>query len=167
MLSYFTKRLLFFVRGGHQVCWAAVNAPVILAVDGDVLVDLLLRYDALFATPTGLSPQRSQCYQIRLLPGTPPVAVQPYRYAHGQKAELERQCEELLRQGVIRPSSLAYSAPVLLVKGDGSWRLCVDYRAQNSATVKDRFPVPMIEELLDELRGTMFFTKLDLRSGYH
>jgi hypothetical protein len=140
----------------------------VAAVVDDVLGDLLLRFEPLFVEPSGLPPQRHRCHQIRLVPGTPPVAVRPYRYAHHQKQELEQQCAAMLKQGVIRASSSAFAAPVLLVKkSDGSWRFCVDYRALNAVTIKDKFPIPVVEELLNELRGAKFFSKLDLRLGYH
>jgi hypothetical protein len=145
-----------------------VGVPPLLSINGEVLKDLLCRFDAVFTTPVGLPPVRPRNHQIRLLSGTTLVVVRPYRYAHLQKEELESQCTDMLHHGVIRPSSSTFSAPMLLVKKqDGSWHFCIDYWVLNSKMMKDKFSILIVKELLNKLCGVVFFTKLDLRSGYH
>ncbi|XP_008778947.2 uncharacterized protein LOC103698684 [Phoenix dactylifera] len=128
---------------------------------------LLEAHRGILEMPTALPPRRAFDHPILLKEESKPINVPPYRYAHFQKGEIERQVEDMLKQGIIRPSTSPFSSPVLLVrKKDGSWRFCTDYRALNEATIKDRFPIPTVDEMLDELHGAKFFTRLDLRAGY-
>jgi hypothetical protein len=130
--------------------------------------ELLKQYEDVFQAPTTLPPARVYDHQIPLLPNSVPVNSRPYRYSPQHKDEIEKQVRELLQAGLITHSTSPFASPVLLVlKKDGSWRFCVDYRKLNSMTIKNRFPMPLIDEILDELAGTKYFTKLDMRSGYH
>ena len=132
------------------------------------IVSILERFPAIFAEPSTLPPSRNIQHHIHLLPHTVPINVRPYRYPHFQKSEIERQISAMLTTGIIQPSHSPFSSPILLVKKkDGTWRCCVDYRALNAVTVKDRFPMPTIDELLDDLGRASWFSKLDLRQGFH
>jgi len=129
---------------------------------------LLDQFADVFETPSGLPPRRQYDHQIPLLPGARPVSIRPYRVAPALKTEIERQIQELLDQGVITHSNSGFASPVILVrKSDKTWRLVVDYRHLNALTIKGKYPLPVIDELLDELAGAQWFTKLDLRAGYH
>lgn len=97
-----------------------------------------------------------------------PVNSRPYRYSPEQKDEIEKQVGEMLRIGMVKPSLSLYASPVLLVKKtDGSWQFCVDYRKLNNITIKNKFPMPIVEELLEELASTKYFSRLDLQAGFH
>ncbi|KAL4017963.1 hypothetical protein IC575_021546 [Cucumis melo] len=116
----------------------------------------------------GLPPPREVDFAIELEPGTAPISRAPYRMAPAELKELKVQLQELLDKGFIRPSVSPWGAPVLFVKKkDGSMRLCIDYRELNKVTVKNRYPLPRIDDLFDQLQGATVFSKIDLRSGYH
>ncbi|KAL4368203.1 hypothetical protein GQ457_05G027960 [Hibiscus cannabinus] len=132
------------------------------------LAALLTEFASVFVPPQGLPPPRETDHAIHLQPMSKPVNVRPYRYPHFQKAEVERQVQHMLDNNLIRKSTSPFSSPVLLVKKkDGTWRFCVDYRALNAVTVKDKFPIPTADELFDELGTSQYFSKLDLLAGYH
>ncbi|KAL4030754.1 hypothetical protein IC575_009005 [Cucumis melo] len=116
----------------------------------------------------GLPPHREVDFAIELEPGTVPISRAPYRMAPAELKELKVQLQELLDKGFIRPSVSPWGAPVLFVKKkDGSMRLCIDYRELNKVTVKNRYPLPRIDDLFYQLQGATVFSKIDLWSGYH
>jgi hypothetical protein len=165
----------------HLLTFQPTNTPELTTVNKDKesfntllstlptkIQNILKLYPTIFQPPHGLPPQRSHDHQIPLQPNTTPINIKPYRYPHSQKEAMTTIIKDMLKDGIIKPSTSPYSSPVLLVrKKDGTWRFCVDYRALNAVTVRDRFPIPTIDELFDELGSASIFTKIDLRSGYH
>ena len=122
----------------------------------------------MFDTPKGLPPIRDHDHAIHLIPRSVSPNFRPYIYPYVQKREIECMIAKILEAGIIQPSQSSFYPPVVLVhKKDGSWRMCPDYRELNNLTIKDKFPIPVIDELLDELHGAIYFTKLDLCLGYH
>nr|GEU86592.1 putative reverse transcriptase domain-containing protein [Tanacetum cinerariifolium] len=116
----------------------------------------------------GLPSARPVEFHIDLISGAAPVARAPYRLASSEMKELSEQLQEIFNKGFIRPSSLPWGAPILFVKKkDGSFRMCIDYRELNKLTVKNRYPLPRIDDLFDQLQGSSIYSKIDLRSGYH
>jgi hypothetical protein len=133
-----------------------------------LLTAILEEFKVVFDDPHALPPMRHVSHCINTEPGARPPYRPMYRLTPLERAELERQVQELLRKGWIRPSVSPYGSPVLFVKKkDGSLRMCVDFRALNKQTVKNRYPLPKIDMLLDTLQGSTCFSSLDLHSGYH
>jgi hypothetical protein len=105
---------------------------------------------------------------IELLPGTPPISKWPYRMPMNELVGLKKQIAELQAKGFIRPSSSPWGAPVVFKeKKDGTKRMCVDYLSLNEVTIKNKYPLPRIDDLFDQMKGSSVFSKIDLRSGYH
>ncbi|XP_026410454.1 uncharacterized protein LOC113305651 [Papaver somniferum] len=129
---------------------------------------LLGTFADVFAEPTGLPPSRSLDHKIPLKHGSNPTSQRPYKCPFIYKSVVESLVSEILSSGVIQPIHSTFSAPILLVKKkDGTWHFFVDYRKLNDITAKDKFPIPLIKELLDELNGSVVFSRIDLRSGYY
>jgi hypothetical protein len=116
----------------------------------------------------GMPPDRDIEFIIELIPGTTPIAQRPYRMNPQELEELKKQLADMLSKGLICPSTSPWGSPVLLVdKQDGTIRLCVDYHKLNEVTIKNKYPLPKIEYLFDQLNGAKVFSKIDLRTGYH
>ena len=129
---------------------------------------LLDQHQSLFDEPTEMPPARAHDHTIDLIPGSTPPQQRTYRMSPLELKEVERQLQDYLAKGWIQPSSSSFGAPILFArKKDGTLRMCVDYRALNAISIKNRYPLPRIDELLDQLQGSTIFTALDLWSGYH
>jgi hypothetical protein len=116
----------------------------------------------------GMPPDTKVEFVIDLLPGTAPISKRPYRMSLEELKELNKHLTELQEAGYIHPSSSPWGAPILFVqKKDGSQRMCVDYRSLNDVTMKNKYPLPRVEDLFDQRRGARIFSKIDLRTGYH
>ena len=114
-----------------------------------------------------MPPDRDIDFCIDLEPGTRPISIPPYWIAPAELRELKAQLQELLSKGFIRPSASPWGAPVLFVKKDGSFRMCIYYRQLNKVTIKNKYPIPRIYDLFDQLQGACAFSKIYLKTGYH
>jgi len=125
-------------------------------------------FSEVFQEVPGLPTDRELKFAIELQPGTNPISKAPYRMAPKELEELKKQLQELLDKGLIQPSVSPWGGPVLFVKKkDGSLRLCIDYQEINRVTVKNKYPLPHIDDLFDQRARATVFSKIDLRSGYH
>ncbi|XP_044367478.1 uncharacterized protein [Triticum aestivum] len=160
----FAMSLQFMTQVSNYSCISTQPEPKIT----EEPLPVLEQYKELFTEPTNLPPTRECDHTIPLKEDTTPPNVRPYRVPHLQKNEMEQQIQLLLSRHIIQHSMSPYASPAILVrKKGGTWILCIDYRKLNAQTVKNKFPIPVIEDLLDELHGAAIFSKLDLRSGYH
>ncbi|GJT98801.1 putative reverse transcriptase domain-containing protein [Tanacetum coccineum] len=157
---------------GYNVFWAHITANKAEDKSEEKrLEDVPIVYEFLKVFPedlSGIPPVRQVEFQIDLVPGPAHIARAPYRLAPFKMKELSDQLPELSDKGFIRPSSSLWGAPVLFFKKkDGSFRMCIDYRELNKQTMKNCYPLPMIDDLFDQLQGSSVYSKIDLRLGYH
>ncbi|GKB23861.1 putative reverse transcriptase domain-containing protein, partial [Tanacetum coccineum] len=172
--SLFSINLMSLGHGSFDVIvgmdWLSQNKAVIVCHEKVVKIPLedsgILRVQGEHFS--GLPPQQQVEFRIDLVPGATLVVKSPYCLAPSEMQELSGQLQALQDKGFIRPSHSPWGAPVLFVKKkDGSFRMCIDYRELNKLTVKNRYPLPRIDDLFDQLQGSRYFSKIDLRSGYY
>ena len=157
---------------GHRVSTTELSAALESSVDPVEVArrSVLSSYKDVFPEelPPGLPPSREVDHRIELVPGAVPPSRPTFRLSATELVELKKQLEELTKSGFIQPSKSPFGAPILFVKKkDGTMRMCVDYRALNNITIKNSYPLPRVDELFDRLQGARYFSKIDLRSGYH
>ncbi|XP_021754918.1 uncharacterized protein LOC110720219 [Chenopodium quinoa] len=162
-------KLAKYMKKGHLVYFCSVrnmdHEEVTKPGDIEVVNEFL---DVFPDEILGMPPRREIDFTIDLVPGTTPISKAPYRMTPVEMSKLKEQLQDLLDKGYIRPSASPWGAPVLFVKKkDGSMRLCIDYRELNKVKIKNKYPLPRIDDLFDQLKGATVFSKIDLRSGYH
>ncbi|KAI6687682.1 hypothetical protein NL676_024510 [Syzygium grande] len=154
-----------------MACKEAENASGVVTVEEPKLEDIpvVSNFPDMFPEELpGLPPEREVEFVIELAPGTEPISKAPYRMSLSELKELKVHIQELLDKGFIRPSASPRGVPVLFIKKkDGTLRLCIDYRQLNQVIVKNKYPLPRIDDLFDQLQGASVFSKIDLRTGYH
>jgi hypothetical protein len=157
------------IVGGDQAFLTFIVAPTKQAKKNLEDIPVVCEYPDVFSSDySGLPSQREVEFGIECVPNTNPISKAPYRMALSKLKELKEQLQELLDKGFIRPSISLWGAPALFVKKkDGSMRMCINYRELNKVTIKNRYPLSRIDDLLDQLQGARVFSKVDLRSGYH
>lgn len=184
-LSFDHKGIPVFLQGelpaqfDYTVVELQLIQPVTKSSVPAEVQEILDRFVTVFLAPTTLPPRRACDHRIPLIEGARPVHIRPYRYSPELKTEIEKQIQGMLDSGEISVSDSAFASPIIMVKKKEDheappdqpqvpiWRLCVDYRNLNLLTLKTKYPLPVIDELLDELAGASWFSKLDLRAGYH
>ena len=171
-----TKSELAEICDNELSCYALICKDALFSLEDissslpPAVANLLQEYVDVFPAeiPPGLPPIRGIEHQIDLIPGATLPNRAAYRTNPEETKEIQRQVQDLLDRGYVRESLSPCAVPVLLVpKKDGSWRMCVDCRAINNITIRYRHPIPRLDDMLDELSGSIIFTKIDLRSGYH
>ena len=160
------ESMMVFINAVADEQLNSIDATATTSVAESTLVK---EYSDVFADlPKGLPPTRALDHKIEVIPGSAPPNRQTYRLSLEELAELKQQLQELIDHKFIQPSTSPFGAPVLFVKKkDGTKRLCIDYRALNEITVKNVYPLPRVDDLLNQLHGAKCFSKIDLRSGYH
>jgi hypothetical protein len=150
---------------------ATSNISVLNHLDAASTLDIWIVFEFPDVFPeelSGMLPDHKIEFVIELVPGTAPIFRRPYRMTANQLAELKEQLQELLDKGYIRPSASPWRVPIIFVsKKDGTQRMCIDYHSLNEVTIKNKYPLPRIDDLFDQLKGAYVFSKIDLRSGYH
>ncbi|MCO5572769.1 hypothetical protein L7F22_026528 [Adiantum nelumboides] len=161
------SRLIKGAQKGQQIYVVKLNK--VGKVESSSLPENLRDFFDIFPEDlSSLSPPRDIDHEIEIFPRSEPVSKRAYKLSLPEAIELKEQLCQLIEQGLIRPSNSPWGAPVLFQKKkDGSLRLCIDYRGLNQVSLKNKYPIPCIDELLDRLHGAKMFTKIDLRSGYH